>query len=157
MGVTVISILLLVSHYQLLLSTVHDSVVFLHEVLVVEKWSMNIIRIYLILQKVEISTFYNGYAMNYQTLAAFLRITKTPHNISNVWYQWSIFFIVASRHTYNVTRISHNYYTEIPRHKHTRGFLRLQNKAIVHDPHTQDHRKSLSILWESVTCAPHAA
>ena len=52
MDFTVIGILLFVSDYQLLLSAVHDSVIFLHEVLVVEKWSLNIVRVYSILNKV---------------------------------------------------------------------------------------------------------
>ena len=90
MEFTVIGILLFVSDYQLLLNAVHDSVIFLHEVLVVEKWSLNIVRVYSILNKVEIGSFYNGYRMNYQTLAEFASVAITPHHISNRWYQSSI-------------------------------------------------------------------
>ena len=105
-GFTVIGILLLVSDYQLLLSTVHDSVVYLHEVLVVEKWSFNIVWVYLILQKVKIRTSNDGYIVNHQTLAAcLLLVVNTPYHIYNVWYLCCNFCIVASRCTYMYRRI----------------------------------------------------
>lgn len=90
-------VFLLVPNDELLLKTVHDSVIFLHVVFVVEEWSLNVAQVNLIPKSMEVTTVNNAYHANVQTTAAC--ITMEPHNIRHCWYQTVHQFIVASWYT----------------------------------------------------------
>ena len=103
---TLFLVLLLVPNDELLFKTVHDSVISLHEVLVVEKRSLNVVQVNFILKSMEVTTTNNAYAMNIPTPATCM--TTEPHNVSHFWYQMVNLFIVASWYIYDVyTRINH--------------------------------------------------